>query len=334
MFQISCSDDNGIEIVEIDYDSIKINGINLTSTKDPLTQNNIDPMESIHINFISLIPFAFINNLNTPHIRYNTNWQWFGETTEGIQQYAYELNKTQIKIIIKPQIWVQDGTFTGDIDLSSEEDWLILENSYENYILEYARIAQEINAEIFCIGTELEKFVTYRPNFWLELIAKIKSIFSGKLTYAANWDEYKNISLWNELDFIGIDAYFPLSNSKSPSLEDLENGWVYYKQEIRRVQSIFQKPVIFTEYGYRSINFAAKQPWVFDEVVGEVNLSNQANALQALYNEFWEEDWFLGGFLWKWFPDHENAGGINDNRFTIQNKPAEEITRQNYELYP
>ena len=30
------------------------------------------------------------------------------------------------------------------------------------------------------------------------------------------------VTFWDELDFIGIDAYFPLSDKKSPTIEDLE----------------------------------------------------------------------------------------------------------------
>ena len=67
--------------------------------------------------------------------------------------------------------------------------------------------------------------------------------------------------------------------------------------------------------------------------MGGINLLNQSNALQVIFDEFWKEDWFAGGFLWKWFLDHENSGGKNNNRFTIQNKPAEEIVKLNYAQY-
>ena len=92
--------------------------------------------------------------------------------------------------------------------MKTEEDWLVLEASYENYLLEYARVAEEVNAKIFCIGTELEKFVINRPNYWQSLIAKIKTVYTGKLTYAANWDEFKRVPFWNELDFIGCRCIF------------------------------------------------------------------------------------------------------------------------------
>jgi hypothetical protein len=326
-FQVSCG---GVEKPKV-YD--KINGISLSLSRHPLKQKNVIPLQVVNTNFVSLIPFGFINDLSSPQIRYNTDRQWFGETTQGIKQYVEVLKSKQIEILIKPQLWIRGGIFTGTIEMTTEEDWLTLEVSYENYLLEYARIAEEVNAKIFCIGTELEKFVMNRPDYWQSLIANIKKVYSGKLTYAANWDEFKRVPFWSDLDFIGIDAYFPLSNLDSPSIEELKQGWIPHKQEIDRMQSEYQKPILFTEFGYRSLNFAAKKPWYSNKIAGEINLLNQSNALQVIFDEFWKEEWFAGGFLWKWFIDDENSGGENNNRFTIQNKPAEEIVKLNYAQY-
>ena len=195
---------------------------------------------------------------------------------------------------------------------------------------EMAKAAEEINADILCIGTELEKFVANRPDYWLELIKNIKKVYKGKLTYAANWDEYKRIAFWGELDFIGIDAYFPLSDKKTPTVKEFENGWKPHKDEISRIQKQFNIPIIFTEFGYRSLDFTGKKPWESNRVVASVNLQAQVNGLQAIYNQFWKEDWFAGGFIWKWFHKHEQVGGKNNNRFTPQNKPAEELLRKLY----
>lgn len=43
------------------------------------------------------------------------------------------------------------------IEMKTEEDCLKLEKSYQEFILYHSKTAKEINAEIFCIGTELEK---------------------------------------------------------------------------------------------------------------------------------------------------------------------------------
>ncbi len=171
--------------------------------------------------------------------------------------------------------------------------------------------------------------VANRPAYWKTLIKKIREIYKGKLTYAANWDEFKRVSFWNELDYIGVDAYFPLSDKKTPTVADFENGWKTHKEEIKKIQKQFLKPILFTEFGYRSVDYAGKEPW--DSKRKEtINLEAQTNGLQAIHNQFWNEEWFVGGFLWKWFHRHDSVGGENNNRFTPQNKPAEDLVKKLY----
>ena len=277
-----------------------------------------------------MVGSEFIKNLSSPKITHNTDRQWFGETKKGLEQYAKEFQKKNIKIMVKPQIWVWKGEFTGHILMNSEENWNILEDSYEEFILTYATSAETLKADILCIGTELEKFVENRPEYWQKLIKKIRKVYSGKLTYASNWDEFIRVPFWQQLDFIGVDAYFPLSNKKTPSIQDFENGWKPHKEEITRIQKKYNKPVMFTEYGYRSIDFTGKQPWDSNRVEGNLNLQAQADALQAIHNQFWKENWFAGGFIWKWFHSHNEVGGKNNNRFTPQNKPAEKLLSELY----
>jgi hypothetical protein len=230
--------------------------------------------------------------------------------------------------MVKPQIWVWNGEYTGFIEMNSEEKWNVLEQSYTDFILTYAKAAELLNADILCIGTELEKFVTQRPEYWLRLIEKIKIVYKGKLTYASNWDEFKRVTFWSELDFIGVDAYFPLSDKKSPTIQEFELGWKRHKEEVVRIQKQYKKPILFTEFGYRSSDFTGKKPWESNRVEGNVNLQAQVNGFQAIYNQFWKEEWFAGGFIWKWFHKHDKVGGENNNRFTPQNKPAEKLIQQ------
>ncbi len=309
----------------------KINGVSFVASKDSNLQENIGPLMKIHADYAAIMPFGFIKNLEHPEISYNQERQWFGETREGAKQYIRMLHKNGIKVMIKPQIWVWRGEFTGLLKMASEEDWLELEDYYSNFIIDFAKVAEAENVEIFCIGTELEKFIEHRPEFWRALIAEVKKVYKGKLTYAANWDEYKRVPFWDALDFIGVDAYFPISESKIPTVEEARNGWQRWKKELKGVSENESKKILFTEYGYRSVDFAGKEPWVSDHKLTSMNFEAQANTLQGLYEEVWSEQWFAGGFLWKWFIDHEGVGGETDNQFTPQNKPAEAVVKKYYQ---
>jgi hypothetical protein len=309
----------------------KINGLSFVASRDKIDSTHINSVLKAQSNYVALMPFGFIKELSSPKITHNTNRQWFGETKNGLVQYAKQFQKNGVKVMVKPQIWVWKGEFTGNIEMDSEKKWIILEESYSEFILTYAKAAQEIKADILCIGTELEKFVMNRPKYWQELILEIRKVYKGKLTYAANWDEFKRVPFWGQIDLIGVDAYFPLSEKKLPTVQELEIGWKPHKKEIIEIQKTFNKPILFTEFGYRSVDFNAVKPWESDRVEGSVNLQAQVNGLQAIHNQFWKEEWFAGGFIWKWFHRHNEVGGLKNNRFTPQNKPAEDLIRILYQ---
>ena len=310
--------------------NIKINGVSFVASRDSLFHKNVDPLNNIHVNYAAIMPFGFIKNLDHPDIVYNQDRQWFGETEMGVSQYVHLLHKSDLKVMLKPQIWIWRGDYTGLIEMSSEADWIQLEESYRNFILDFAKLAEKEHIEIFCIGTELAIFVAHRPEYWRKLISEIKSVYNGKLTYAANWDEYKRVPFWDLLDFVGIDAYFPISDSETPTLEESIEGWLQWKTELKVFSHKESKKILFTEYGYRSVDFGGQEPWKSDRNMDNVNLEAQVNLLEGLYQSVWEEEWFAGGFLWKWFISHENVGIREDSQFTPQNKPAEAIVKKYY----
>ena len=311
----------------------KMNGVSFVASREEVAQSHIEEVLKVNANHAAVMPFGFIRDINSPEIIHNTDRQWFGETKNGAKQYIEMLQNNGIKVMVKPQIWIWQGAFTGTLKMNSEEHWIQLENSYDDFILTYAELAEDTNAELLCIGTELEQFVKARPAYWKTLVQKIRKVYKGKLTYAANWDEYPRTTFWEDLDYIGIDAYFPLSEEKTPSVEQLRSGWQKWKVQIKELSKTKKKPVIFTEFGYRSMDYTAKKPWLVDQNDEKVNLEAQVNAKKAIFAEFWTEDWFAGGYVWKWFIDHTKAGGGQDNRFTPQNKPAQHIIAEVFKTH-
>ncbi len=314
-------------------ETAKINGVSFVAAGDSVAQKHIDPILHLGSNFAAVMPFGFVQSLEHPEIIFNSDRQWFGETLLGTSQYIKELHKNHIEVMLKPQIWIWRGEFTGYLKMKSEKEWLEFETSYRAFILTYAEVAEKECVALFCIGTELEQFIVQRPQFWDRLIKDIKEIYKGKLTYAANWDEYKRVPFWNAVDYIGVDAYFPISTMKTPSLEIAKQGWEKWKEEMSGVSAHWDRPILFTEYGYRSVDFAGKEPWKSDREMNVVNLEVQSSLLEALYQEVWQESWFSGGFVWKWFIEHENVGGDTDNQFTPQNKPAEKVIENYFKSY-
>ncbi|MGY0391661.1 glycoside hydrolase family 113 [Bizionia sp. KMM 8389] len=306
----------------------KINGVSFVASRDSISAVSVKPVTNIQANYAAIMPFGFIKNLQHPKLVYNEKKQWYGETMVGISQYIDVLNAAGVDVMLKPQIWVWRGEYTGYIKMSSESAWQELEQTYSNFILDFAKLAEDKNVPLFCIGTELEQFIAHRPEFWFKLISDIRQVYKGKLTYAANWDEYKRTPFWGTLDYVGIDAYFPVSDNKTPSVEACIAGWNSHLKEIQMVSERYDAPILFTEFGYRSMDYSGKEPWDSSNKETSINLQAQANATEALFNVFWDKSWFAGGFVWKWFHNHKTSGGSLNNRFTPQNKPAETIISQ------
>ena len=307
----------------------RLNGVCLVAPSEPLTSQDMLPLQEIGANWVAVVPYAFSYGAGDPRINYNHERQWWGERKEGVVMTIRYAQEAGLKVMLKPHVWVRGQGWPGDFTLDSEAQWQQWENEYRNYLRTITQIADSMHVDLLCIGTEYRHAVVERPAFWRKLIREIRQQYTGKLTYAANWDNFENVTFWDDLDYIGIDAYWPLCELQTPTLATLATGWRQPFQQITRVQQKYDKPVLFTEYGYESRDYATRGHWQQDNAKG-VNLEGQQNAYQALYDTFWDQPWFAGGFLWKWFPNHVEAGGNEHDGYTPQNKPALAVIRKNY----
>jgi hypothetical protein len=309
---------------------LKINGLSFVASRDTIKQHHVEPVLKMHANWVSIMPFAFMRRLDADTLFYNNKNQWYGEREEGVRQSIEMMHKNKIKVMLKPQIWIGNGDFTGHIDMNSEKDWQNFEQQYKDMILVFAKVAEETTTEMLCIGTELNSFVSKRPAFWSELIVEVKKVYNGQLTYAENWDKVENVPFWSSLDHIGVDAYFPISEAKTPNLDSVKVKWETIADKLETLSETNQTPILFTEFGYRSIDFAGKEPWNSKRVKGQINEKAQAVLLQGLMESTWGKDWFSGGFLWKWFHEPDNYTDWQENRFSVHGKLAEELVSDFY----
>jgi sugar phosphate isomerase/epimerase len=191
--------------------------------------------------------------------------------------------------------------------MESEADWKAWFDNYAIFILHYADVAEAGQMQSLCIGTELHQTVKQRPDDWRALIKKIRKVYHGELTYAANfYKEYEDVTFWDELDFIGIQGYFPLTNSENPTVEELLAGWKPHVQAIEELAQKYGKQVVFTEIGYKSTKDAAINPWDWPDFAGashaDTSTVTQARCYEAMFQTFADKEWLDGLFIWKWHP--------------------------------
>lgn len=302
-----------------------IDGVTMVAPPQEFPSDPMLDVAKVGADWISCVPYGYFR-MGDPGIRFNIGRQWWGERKEGIEKTIEYAHKNDISVMLKPQIWSHTG-WIGDQSFETESDWKEWEKAYTEYIMFYTDIAAEKEVEMLCIGTELKKHVQSRPQYYKQLISEIREKYCGKLIYSANWDSFQEVQFWEDLDYIGLSAYFPLSESKVPKVKELVRKWQPTCDVLRKTSEKYGKKIVFTEYGYLSIDGAAGKTWLLEKKVrsSSVNQEAQANSYEALYRVFSEEDYWAGGFLWKWFPFGKGGEGYNEKDYTPQGKMAEEV---------
>ncbi len=305
----------------------RIAGLSFVAPPKPFSENAFLEVKKVKAEWIAIIPYGFTKpGEASVHFNNSSNWRWWGESLEGVRATIDSAHKNNVQVMMKPQVYVP-GSWVGAIDFNSEQEWQAWEKDYAQYIMTFAAIAAEKKVEMICIGTEFTKSTEKRTAFWKKLIAEIRQKYSGKLVYASNWNDYSTIGFWDDLDFVGIDAYFPLTDDVTPSISVLEKAWQPYIDSLRTFQKRVKKKIIFTEYGYLSVDGCAGKSWELEKRVRSlsVNEQAQANAIEALWKVCGKETWWHGGFIWKWYPEGMGHEGHKERDYTPQGKLAEKI---------
>lgn len=285
-----------------------------------LKQNNVE--------WVTMVPFLSQKQYNTPSINSRLLNDTSATKFDDWRQIKSRADVYGFKVMFKPHVWLlerDDGHWRSDIAMENKADWNEWFSIYNGYILDYARLAESLKMEAFCIGTELKSTIMRHPEKWCDLIAEVRKVYSGKLTYGANWDsEFSEIPFWDDLDFIGIQAYYPISQNLNPELAELEAGWNAHLKTLETLSTTYNKPIVFTELGYKSTENAAIKPWEWGSSrnkLQKISKRTQAMCYQAFFNTIWKKDWFEGVHLWEW-DGRSNKSDGNNTSFKVQGKPA------------
>lgn len=240
-----------------------------------------------------------------------------------------------MKVMLKPHVDVVGGLWRGSITPTDTAAWF---TSYQSFINAYATLAQANSVEMFCVGTELKSMTQGKTANWTTVINGVKARFSGSggLTYAANAnlpnDEFAAVGFWDQLDYVGVNLYFPLTGKNNPSLSEIKTGWSRSIDGFNMLQALADfntftgKNILVTEMGYQSADGTNKTPY---GVAGAFDPDEQKQTYAAAFAALNNRSWVKGLFLWTWDPN-PNVDGYSDTGYSPQNKPALDVLTQNY----
>ena len=300
----------------------------------------VHELRRLGVTWISLTPFGRIWDLQSTRIDMDFEAP-FAENRQALARMIAQAHEAGLRVIVMPMLWVDrsaakgdaEGSWRGEIDPRSDEGWKAYQHSYREFILAWAKTAAEADADGFALGVECMSWSSRFPDVWFSLIDRVRSIFPGLLTYAANWwAEAEQVVFWDRLDLIGIQAFYELAKQPDAPYASYLEGAARAKKQVEALAQTLDKPVLFTEVGYTTRRNAGSDPWRWPDGMKDVAIDEweQARALAAIFQTFLGEEWFAGFFVWRYFAHLDDISQEPIWGFSPHAKQAEALLRDVY----
>ena len=277
----------------------------------PLSDQSLLALRDTGAEWVSLV--AYVNDTDDPE-----------KSKEATIHAIEEAHRLGLNVLLRPKFQKVEPPLGYHHESGyTTEQWQDWANRYQEYLVQYAELAEEHEVEMFAVGYEMRSSEPEEAH-WRAIIQAVREVYGGPLTYAGLPNEEADILWWDALDFIGVDGYYMLSQAANPSVEELKNAWIPYLNRLEQLSLKYSKPVIFTEIGYPSTTTAAENPgnWMY----GVIDLDLQARLYQALFEAIEDKEWINGVFIWSW-DETPFQGGPCDFEHTPKGKPAENVMR-------
>jgi hypothetical protein len=292
----------------------------------------LDELIDLGANAISITPFGRIWSLHSSEIDPDFELP-FRDSRAGVLRLAAQAHARGMRVLIVPHLWVETPGWRGEIDPGDETRWAAYQKSYRAFVLSWAEVAREAHADVFSIGVECKSWSGRFGGYWTQLIAAVRAEFPGRLTYSANWDEAPDVLFWDQLDLIGINAFYPLAEHAHASYDDYARGAERALANAAELVRSIDKPLLFVEAGYTSRPDAAVQPWLWPDDMAGVTVDDfeQARALSALLGAALPKPYFAGFFLWRYYANLDDVSQEAPWGFSPHGKLAEPLLRNIFE---
>jgi hypothetical protein len=213
----------------------------------------------------------------------------------------------------------------------SEDQWQVWFSNYQDRVTEYAAFAEELGVDMFSIGEEMDN-TSHREDEWRQVVEAVRAVYSGPITFSViKQRTYTGIGWWDAVDYIGVHPYnWILSRSKTPDVESMVENMQPYLNRLGELSKQFDRPVIFTEIGYPSVDGTSFGLLNMNQRTSfNIDLQEQADCYRAFTETLAETSWDKGIFWFNVTPGWllKPRSNTMDSPF---DKPAENVIREYY----
>ncbi len=295
----------------------------------PAFERTLDEARDMGATWISLTPFGRVLDLKPSGIAM-TFEQPFEESRRALRRAVGQAHARGLRVLIVPHLWVESGGWRAEIEPGDDVAWARWTRSYAEFVHAYAELARDTQADMLALGVELRSWVTtaHAASFG-DVIADVRRVYPGLITYAANWDDVDDTVILGQLDVIGINAFYPLAEKNGATSEALLAGAREIEKRVARLAADWQKPVVFSEFGYTTRPDPAVRPWEWPDFMSHVKVDQQAqaDAYAALLTPMLDQPWFAGAFVWRLYADPDDLSQEAEWGLSPRGKLAEGVLR-------
>ncbi|MBL9024955.1 MAG: hypothetical protein JNL21_22345 [Myxococcales bacterium] len=289
----------------------------------------LDEAVALGATWVSLTPFGRVHDLTPGGIDLSFEAP-FEENRKAVIAAARQAKERGLRVMLVPHLWVESKEWRALIDPGTDEGWQAWAQAYRGFLLSWAAVAAEADIDLLSVGVELRSWVTTpRVALLLPIIDEVRARYRGLLTYSSNWDDAEATLLWDAVDLVGINAFYPLAEKDGAGFPELEAGGARVAAQVDAFARRLGKPVVLTEVGYTTRRDPAIRPWEWPDDMKSVTVDEEAQALayRALLGPFIQSESCAGFFVWRYYADPDDVSQEAAWGFSPRGKLAEVVLR-------
>jgi len=288
----------------------------------------LDEIAELGATWVSITPFGTMDDLRDTEVCPEVE-KPLAENLGAVREVISQAQTRGLSVLLVPHVFVWSGEWRGLIEPGSDAGWRAWFESYERFVLLWAKVAAETDSDGFSVGVE---FLSSSQRYgwrWKELIARVRQVYPGPITYSANWDEVEHVAFWDDVDWIGLNAFQPLSDRPGATPAQLTAGARRFAADMAQIARMHDRPLVLCEMGFKKMRDPAVRPWEWPEAMdaSAADPDAQATAYRALLAGFVPEPHFAGLFVWKYFSDPWDWTQEEPFGFSPRGEVGEEVLR-------